>query len=207
MSDIHSRQVEAGVAMTISVARLVKQYIEENDGDEMEKATIRLQKVMEGYIEEDKSFQDGMKVLTDMRGRLCKVSGGDWPDVEEEYKRLVKNNKKNVTVEKHSWWKEFKKTIESEVGESKGMESGDDELEMTQVEVNTVCPISRKEMTKPVKNLICGHVYDKHSMESLLQQNPMCRCPVVGCPSSRAVEKRNLVEDKETKKAIHNNKK
>ena len=78
---------------------------------------------------------------------------------------------------------------------------------MTQVEVNTMCPNSWKEMVKPVKNIICGHVYDKHSMESLLQQNPMCRCPVVGCPSSRAVEKRNLVEDKEVKKAIFNNKK
>ena len=188
--------------MTISVARRVKQYLEEDDVEEMAKATTRLQNVMEGYIKEDKNFKDGMRVLSDMRGRLAKVSGGDWPDVEEEYKRLVKNNKKSETVGKHSWWKELKKTIESEVGDNKEGESEDDELEMTQVEVNTICPISRKEMVKPVKNIICGHVYDKHSMESLLQQNSMCRCPVVGCPSARAVEKRNLVEDKETKKAI-----
>ena len=75
MSDIHSRQIEAGVAMTISVARLVKQYLEEDDVDEMEKATIRLQKVMEGYIKEDKSFQDGIKVLSNMRARLVLLCG------------------------------------------------------------------------------------------------------------------------------------
>ena len=39
-------------------------------------------------------------------------------------------------------------------------------------------------------------------MESLLKQNPICRCPVVGCPSKRAVVRSNLQEDKETKRAI-----
>ena len=58
MSDIHSRQVEAGVEMTISVARRVKQYLEEDDVEKMAKATTRLQNVMEGYIKEDKSFQE-----------------------------------------------------------------------------------------------------------------------------------------------------
>ena len=60
-------------------------------------------------------------------------------------------SKKSVTVEKHSWWKELKKTIDSEVGDIKEVESEDDELKMTQVEVNTICPISRKEMVEPVK--------------------------------------------------------
>ena len=56
---------------------------------------------------------------------------------------------------------------------------------MTQVEINTVCSISRKEIVKPVKNILCGHKYDKHSIEALLKQNPICRCPLVGCPVPR----------------------
>ena len=48
------------------------------------------------------------------------------------------------------------------------MESGDDELEMTQ-----------------------------HSTAE-----PIWRCPVVGCPSKRAVVRSDLQEDKETKMAI-----
>ena len=40
-------------------------------------------------------------------------------------------SKKSVTVEKHSWWKELKKTIDSEVDYIKEVESEDDELKMT----------------------------------------------------------------------------
>ena len=104
-----------------------------------------------------------------------------------------------MEVEKHPWWKQLEDALHvREVTEDRD----DDELEMTRVERNTVCPISRKEMVKPVKNIICGHVYDKQSMESLLKQNPMCRCPAVGCPSLRSVVRRNLEEDKEMKKFI-----
>ena len=140
----------------------------------------------------------------EMQRRLGKVSGGDWPDVEEEYRQLVKSKKgTEVVAEKHGWWKELEEALHvSEMVDNSQVESGDDELEMTQVERNTVCPISRKEMVKPVKNILCGHVYDKHSMECLLKQNPICRCPVVGCPSKRAVVRSNLQEDKETKMAI-----
>ena len=203
MSDIH-RQIEAGVALTVSVAGRARQYMEE---EEMEVAANRLKKVMEDYIKLENEWREGSKVLGDMRRRLGKVGGGDWPDVEEEYKKLVKSNKQKLVLEKHGWWKELHKALESKDVENNIVEGGEnDELEMTQLEINTMCPISRKEMVKPVKNMICGHVYDKHSIYSLLQQNPMCRCPMVGCPSKRAVEKRNLVEDKETKEAINNKK-
>ena len=73
---------------------------------------------------------------------------------------------------------------------------------MTQVEINTVCSFSRKEMLKPVKNILCGHMYDRHSIEALLKQNLICRCLVVGCPGKRAVVRSNQREDKETKRAI-----
>ena len=46
--------------------------------------------------------EKGEKVLMEMRRRLGKVSGGDWPDVEEEYRQLVKSKKENMVVaEKH----------------------------------------------------------------------------------------------------------
>ena len=70
---------------------------------------------------------------------------------------------------------------------------------MTQV---GVCSVSRMEMVKPVKNILCGHVYDMHSIEALLKQNPIYRCPVVGCHSKRAVVRSNLWKGKETKGAI-----
>ena len=200
MTDNHTKQVEAGVSMTLLVARRVMQEL---DGEEMEKAAGKLKKAMKGYVEEEEHFKGGVKVLMDMRKRLGKVSGGDWPDVEEEYRQLVNSKKGKVVVEKHDWWKQLDEALQGQDNTGNGqVESGDDELEMTQVERNTVCPISRKEMVKPVKNILCGHVYDRNSMESLLMQNPMCRCPVVGCPNKTRVLRNNLREDKETKMAI-----
>ena len=57
-------------------------------------------------------------------------------------------------------------------------------------------------MKEPVKNPVCGHVYDKASIETILRQRPGSLCPVVGCPSKRAVLKDQLREDKATKRAI-----
>ena len=47
------------------------------------------------------------------------------------------------------------------------MELADDaDIAMTQQEVNTMCPFTRKEMSNPVTNQICRHSYEK---EGILQ--------------------------------------
>ena len=78
----------------------------------------------------------------------------------------------------------------------------DEDIAMTQTEINTICPISKVEMKKPVKNLACGHVYDKTSIEAILRQRSASVCPVVGCPVRRPVRRDQLQEDKATKRAI-----
>ena len=82
-----------------------------------------------------------------------------------------------------------------------------DEDLMVTSEVQTICPITRKEMERPVKNLACGHVYDRAGIEGLMSQNAATRCPVVGCRNQAIVKQHNLQEDKATKKAIANKKK
>lgn len=77
---------------------------------------------------------------------------------------------------------------------------------MTGSEINVIDPISKMRMTDPVRNAVCGHVYDKESLVAMLQKNKntryifhtmpktecavitffhICihRCPVVGCTS------------------------
>ena len=51
-------------------------------------------------------------------------------------------------------------------------EVDEDELKI-EVEKNSMSPISRKEIVKPMKNIICGHLYDKHNVQSLLKQTPI----------------------------------
>ena len=114
----------------------------------MEMTAGKLKKNMNGYIREEETFKEVGNVVMEMQRRLGMVSGGDWPDVEEEYRQLVKSKKGTEWVaEKHAWWKELEEALHvSEMVDNSQVESGDDELEMTQVERNTVCPISRKEL-------------------------------------------------------------
>ena len=70
-----------------------------------------------------------------------------------------------------------------------------------------MCPISRREMRRPVKNLDCGHVYDRASVEALMNQSqgmfgPRIKCPVVGCRSQGFVTMERLRDDMETRRAI-----
>ena len=40
---------------------------------------------------------------------------------------------------------------------------------MSQQDVNIIDPFSRKKMTDPVKNKICGHVYDREMLALVLK--------------------------------------
>ena len=64
----------------------------------MEMTAGKLKKTMNGYIREEETFKEVGKVIMEMQRRLGMVSGGDWPDVEEEYRQLVKSKKGT------KWW-------------------------------------------------------------------------------------------------------
>ena len=82
MSDTHSRQVEAGVSMTMLVARRVKQQLE---GKEMEQPVGKLKKGMEGCIREEETCKEGGKVLMEGEhggggeAKLVEGAGGNSP--------------------------------------------------------------------------------------------------------------------------------
>ena len=51
----------------------------------------------------------------------------------------------------------------------------DDDLAMTQTEVNTKCPVTMKEMIKPVRNKHCGHNYDYSGAKQLIRNRQQAR--------------------------------
>ena len=67
-----------------------------------------------------------------------------------------------------------------------------DELISTQV-VNTIDPITRKEMTDPVKNTLCGHTYERDSILQLIGKHPKTKCPMAGCANSNPVNQNHLI--------------
>lgn len=51
----------------------------------------------------------------------------------------------------------------------------DDDIEMTQDDINVIDPFTKKRMTDPVKNKACGHIYDRESVTQLLKMNKNMR--------------------------------
>ena len=193
---------EGGAKLTLAVCRRV---MEELEGPEQGEATDTLRNIMEGYVTDSQEQEVNNNVLRTLKNRLAKMDVTDWPDdIEEEFNRMrseTSNNNVQKNIQDHPWIKELGSILNDEEDEPQ-TEDIDDDLAMTQTEINTVCPISKVEMKKPVRNSACGHVYDKASIEHILRQRPGSICPVVGCPNKMSVQRDQLKEDKATKRAI-----
>ena len=188
--------------MTLGVCRRV---MEELEGAEQGEATDTLRNIVEGYVMDSQEQEVNNNVLRTLKNKLAGMEMTDWPDdIEEEFNRMKRENTNNnvqKNVQDHPWIKELGSILNDEEDEPQ-TEDIDDDLEMTQTEINTVCPISKVEMKKPVRNSACGHVYDKASIEHILRQRPGSICPVVGCPNKMSVQRDQLKEDKATRRAI-----
>ena len=193
---------EGGAKLTLAVCRRV---MEELEGPEQGEATDTLRNIIEGYVTDSQEQEANNNVLRTLKNKLAKMEITDWPDdIEEEFNRMrseTSNNNVQKNVQDHPWIKELGSILNNEEDEPQ-TEDIDDDLAMTQTEINTVCPISKVEMKKPVRNSACGHVYDKASIEHILRQRPGSICPVVGCPNKMSVQRDQLKEDKATKRAI-----
>ncbi|KAK0179694.1 hypothetical protein PV327_005424 [Microctonus hyperodae] len=83
--------------------------------------------------------------------------------------------------------------------------SAGDELQIAQNNINLICPISKSKMTEPMQNKICGHVYDKSSVVSLLEMSQNTRCPIVGCSNRQYLSLQHLKCDIVTQMCVETN--
>ncbi|KAL7035564.1 hypothetical protein ACKWTF_008448 [Chironomus riparius] len=60
-------------------------------------------------------------------------------------------------------------------------------------------PISKQYIQNPVKNTLCGHIYEKKTILEAINMNKRIRCPYMGCSNKRHVAVENLEEDHQLK--------
>lgn len=89
------------------------------------------------------------------------------------------------------------------------MEELDEDIAVSQSQVNFTCPLTQVEMDNPVRNKKCNHHYDKEAILNLIKnrqnQKKKCRCPVVGCVNSD-VKESDLVSDQVLRRKIQSHK-
>lgn len=61
------------------------------------------------------------------------------------------------------------------VQNSKQLVQLDDELAVTETEINTKCPVTQQEMKNPVRNRHCHHYYDLSGALELIRNRPQVR--------------------------------
>lgn len=196
------RMANEGIEMTLRTLKTV--ISSEPSKEDLEGYVDSLRNDMESFIQETVRLQQNRSLLQEFKRTLAKQEVSSWPeDIVGEFKKTEKKNDGKVSrkenVKAHQGMKDFEKLVAGYCKEQTDFD--DDDMEVTS-DIQTICPITRKEMRRPVKNLACGHVYDRDGIEGLMSQSAAMRCPVVGCGNESIVRPNNLSDDKETRRAI-----
>lgn len=73
---------------------------------------------------------------------------------------------------------------------------GDMAVKETQLFID---PISKMQIRDPVKNTICGHIYERSIILEAIRLNKRTKCAYMGCSNKRAVLEENLRDDYDLK--------
>nr|XP_020452463.1 E3 SUMO-protein ligase NSE2 [Monopterus albus]XP_020452464.1 E3 SUMO-protein ligase NSE2 [Monopterus albus] len=108
----------------------------------------------------------------------------------------------------------FKEIISNSLNQAnqeseENMEELDEDIAVTQSQVNFTCPLTQVDMVNPVKNKKCNHHYDEKAIVNMIKtrhgQNKKCRCPVVGCGNTD-VRESDLIPDQILRRKIQSHK-
>jgi len=200
--------IDNGVERILECAKFFCQYGSKDVDvkDHLESLEFLLQEC----VESRRDYENSTEAKRNMENVIKKKLENEEEDIEVErlYKTLKKDvidAKKEIPIENTDVMKRFHKILKDEgQGESEGQGEGDsdDEILSQFAEINVKDPFTRAIMKNPVRNLKCGHIYEKNSVIELLKQNADTKCPTVGCLNRDAIQERDLVPDKETERAL-----
>ncbi|XP_067631428.1 E3 SUMO-protein ligase NSE2-like [Eurosta solidaginis] len=118
-------------------------------------------------------------------------------------RELAKGNSKKCQPKKTREYKAFHDRLNeiansgetsTSGGGGNGGRTSTDGIEM-EIHVNLDDPLTKRRMVDPVKNTLCGHVYEKSSIRDAIQINPRLRCPVAGCGNNQYISEAHLKPD------------
>ncbi|XP_066970197.1 E3 SUMO-protein ligase NSE2-like [Macrobrachium rosenbergii] len=99
---------------------------------------------------------------------------------------------------------EIQAIVDSQNLDRKKIFTAEDDLVATEEEVNIIDPITKTRMTEPVRNRICGHVYEKSSVLQMIRQKKRkgFRCPTMACANRSPINPQDLIDAPDVLRAI-----
>uniref|UniRef100_A0A8B9BXR4 E3 SUMO-protein ligase NSE2 n=1 Tax=Anser brachyrhynchus TaxID=132585 RepID=A0A8B9BXR4_9AVES len=203
--------INTGMDITTHVALdLVESFNDVEDVNSMEKVILE-------YAAMDRELNHYMKAIEETVNQLKQEKPENIPDlkylVKEKFTALESKNS-DSDLEKNEKYMYFKDQLkemrkqfrlQSDNNDNDAIEQIDEDIAVTQSQVNFICPITQVEMKKPVRNKVCGHSYEQDAILKIIQtrkqQKKNVRCPKIGC-SHDDVKESDLVPDEALKRAI-----
>ncbi|XP_054840739.1 E3 SUMO-protein ligase NSE2 [Eublepharis macularius] len=203
--------ISSGMDVTTKVALdLVENHNDMEDVNKMEK-------VMLEYAAMSREVSHYMQAVEDTVNQIKREKPETIPDlkdlVQEKFvaRERTNNDGQLQSNEQFVTFKEQLKQMKIQFGvqpdteESQTLEQVDEDLAVTQSQMNFKCPITQEEMKKPVRNKACGHTYEEEAILEIIvrreKHNKKARCPQIGCNNAE-VKRSDLVPDEVLKRAI-----
>lgn len=183
---------------------IMKYYVDEEE----RKKTL---KELRSILKENCSESARIVAINQIKEQLELTFDPEAKNIEEitkEYKEATSNIQ--IDSSEYNRLVEYDRQIEAlhqanKAAPNNELDDSDTDLRLTGRDINVIDPISKTRMIDPVKNTVCGHVYDKGSLIAMLQKNKNTRCPVVGCTSMDYIDLNQCRTDIVTKAYLERN--
>ncbi|NXA39542.1 NSE2 ligase, partial [Eudromia elegans] len=147
-----------------------------NDAEEVDS----MENVMLEYAALDRELNHYMTAIEETVHQIKRDKPENIPDlqylVKEKFAALESENSESdlQANEKYMYFKDQLKEmrkqfrLQSDDG-NESIEQIDEDIAVTQSQVNFICPITQMEMKKPVRNKVCGHIYEEDAILKIIQ--------------------------------------
>ncbi|CAF4754360.1 unnamed protein product [Pieris macdunnoughi] len=171
----------------------ISKYLDVERSSEYEKMKLHVKEYCLMEAREDVAAQ----ALEKAKGEID-ASNVDSLDTKfESNLRIMAKN--SLTVDRHPYMLEFKKHVEKAMQSAKS-NIDDSDIAITESQTIYNDPFTKKSIEDPVRNSMCGHIYEKEVIMKIIQKNKKgIKCPVAGCGNRNLIKAKHLISDEELK--------
>ncbi|XP_013175015.1 PREDICTED: E3 SUMO-protein ligase NSE2-like isoform X1 [Papilio xuthus] len=158
------------------------------DGQEMETEFLKLKSCIDEYCtmeaRQDVANQALEKAKNEIESNIEPLQDRFEFHLSSMAQRDTDNNQ-------HPYMIELNKKVE--MGCQRATQNLDDsDLAITETQDRYIDPITKRPVTDPVQNSVCGHIYDRGSIMKLINTRKKVICPVAGCGSRQPLRAHQL---------------
>ncbi|NWI96036.1 NSE2 ligase, partial [Pitta sordida] len=197
--------INSGMDLATKIAfDLVESFNDEEDVNSMEN-------VMLEYAAMDRELNNYIRAFEETLNQVKREKPENIPDLENLIKeKLIALESENSDSdfqknEKYMYFMDQLKEMKKQYNGNETIEEIDEDIAVTRSQMNFICPITQMEMRRPVRNKVCGHIYEEEAIleiiQSRKQKKKKVRCPKMGC-SHVDVKGSDLVPDEALKRVI-----